>query len=136
VERAQALRVAITVVVHDGQVLLVRPVDRGWQFPAGIVKPGQSVTAVAERETHAETGVHCRVVARLGSRVHPVTGVLAEYLRAEYLTGTPTNGQPGENDAVVWAPIPQVFHFVDRAVTFDPVRTLLEEETHGRAPAR
>jgi 8-oxo-dGTP diphosphatase len=132
---AQAFTVAITVVVRDGEVLLVKPVDRAWQFPAGMVKPEQDSAVVAERETAAETGIHCRVVGRLGDRIHPVTGVHAEYFQAVYLGGEPVNGQPAENDSVTWAPIPRVFDFVDRDLTFDPVRTLLEDDAHGRAHA-
>jgi len=61
-----ALTVAIAVVITDVAVLLVcrRDPDPGgitWQFPAGIVKPGNSASAVAVRETLAETGIHCSV---------------------------------------------------------------------------
>ena len=38
---AAVLAVAVTVVVHDGAVLLVRSRGGGWQFPSGVVKPGQ-----------------------------------------------------------------------------------------------
>ena len=73
---AQALRVAIAVVLRGAEVLLVQRRDGGdlhWQFPAGVVKPGADAAAVAVKETRAETGVHCAVREPLGSRLHPST---------------------------------------------------------------
>jgi hypothetical protein len=76
-----ALRVAISVVVKDGSVLIVSPRDSSvarpssWQFPAGVVKPGADSAAVAVAETLTETGVNCIHLRFLGTRVHPATGV-------------------------------------------------------------
>ncbi|MDF2710606.1 MAG: hypothetical protein K0R62_6258, partial [Nonomuraea muscovyensis] len=83
---AQALRVAIAVVVKGDEVLLVCRRGDGeirWQFPAGMVKPGADPAAVAAQETHGETGVHCRIREQLGERVHPLTGVVASYFLAD-----------------------------------------------------
>jgi 8-oxo-dGTP diphosphatase len=92
VGNAQALRVAIAVVLRDDQVLLVRRRNKAagiaWQFPAGIVKPGENAEEVAVRETLAETGVHCTVAGHIGGRLHPVTGVLCDYFHCLYLAGT------------------------------------------------
>lgn len=82
---AYPLRVAVVVVLRGQDVLLVcrRDADAtgiGWQFPAGVVKPGATSETVAVRETLAETGVHCTGRTSLGSRLHPVTGVICEYV--------------------------------------------------------
>ena len=95
--QAQALRVAIAVVVRGNDVLLV--CRRGsdaltWQFPAGVVKPGAVAESVAVQETHAETGVHCSVRQHLGGRLHPDTGVMADYHLCEYLMGDAVNRDP------------------------------------------
>jgi hypothetical protein len=89
---AQALKVAIAVVVNESKVLVVcrRGEDGGgisWQFPAGMVKLGVASETVAIRETLAETGVHCSIVRKLGSRIHPITHVHCDYLLCAYLTG-------------------------------------------------
>lgn len=59
-QAAQALRVAVAVVVRGSEVLLVcRRDDESagirWQFPAGVIKPGGSPASAAVRETLAET---------------------------------------------------------------------------------
>jgi len=121
---AQALRVAIAVVQREREVLLVcRRGDESisWQFPAGMVKPGRSPAVVAVEETHAETGVRCTVRKHLGSRVHPLTGVVAEYALADYLMGEAENRDPIENAEVVWVPIDQLTKFIPSDRIFPPI---------------
>lgn len=127
---AQSLRVAIAVVVRGSEVLLV--CRRGgdtlrWQFPAGITKPGGSPAEVAVQETHAETGVHCSVRQYLGSRVHPTTGVIAEYHLADYLAGEARNADALENTDVVWAPIENLTRFIPTDSIYPPILTALKE---------
>ena len=133
---AQALRVAIAIVVRLGDVLLVcrrsdDPDSITWQFPAGVVKPGARAEMVAVRETLAETGVRCSVVQHLGSRVHPVTGVLCEYMLCDYLAGEALNADQVENADVVWTPRDKLTQFIPAGRIFPPVLEALEERHVG-----
>ena len=128
---AQAFRVAIAVVVNESDVLIVcrRGEDGGgisWQFPAGVVKPGVSPETVAVRETLGETGVHCTVIRSLGSRLHPITNVLCEYLLCEYLTGNAENVDVVENVSVTWADRRELTRFIPADRIFPPVLEALE----------
>jgi 8-oxo-dGTP diphosphatase len=121
---AQALRVAIAVVTRGDEVLLV--CRRGsdaltWQFPAGVVKPGASPAVVAVEETQAETGIRCTVRERLGSRVHPTTGVVAEYHACDYLMGEVENRDPIENADVAWVPRAALTRFIPEQSIFPPI---------------
>lgn len=125
----QVLRVAIAVVVRGADVLLVcrRDGDRlRWQFPAGMVKPGQQPAAVAVEETHAETGVHCTVRRELGHRLHPVTGVEAHYHLADYLAGEAVNRDALENTDVAWVPITSLGKFIPAEHIYPPIVAALE----------
>lgn len=127
--QAQALRVAIAVVLRGDEVLLVcrRGDDSlSWQFPAGMCKPGAAVTSVAVQETHAETGVHCAVREELGSRVHPKTGVLASYVLCDYLAGEATNRDAVENTDVTWVPLASLTRFIPTENIFPPILSALE----------
>jgi 8-oxo-dGTP pyrophosphatase MutT (NUDIX family) len=127
--QVQALRVAIAVVVRGDEVLLVCRRGDGqlsWQFPAGMVKPGAAPEAVAVQETHGETGVHCAIREHLGTRIHPVTGVLASYYRAEYLAGEATNRDTLENADVTWVPITALTRFIPADRIYTPILTALE----------
>lgn len=128
---AHTLTVAIAIVRDGPRVLLVQ--RRGqdgqsdsWQFPAGMVKPGLTATTVAVRETLSETGVHCSVAGPLGSRVHPITNVLCEYVLCDYLNGEPENRDMGENVSVTWAVTSRLTHFIPAEHIFAPVLAALE----------
>jgi 8-oxo-dGTP diphosphatase len=126
---AQALRVAIAVVLRGDDVLLVCRRGDGelrWQFPAGMVKPGADPATVAVQETHGETGVHCAVREQLGERVHPKTGVVASYFLADHLAGDAANRDPLENVDVTWAPRSALTRFIPADQIFPPVLSALE----------
>lgn len=127
--QAQALRVAISIVIRGNDVLLV--CRRGsdaltWQFPAGVVKPGAASEAVAVQETHSETGVHCSVRQHLGGRLHPQTGVLADYFLCEHLMGEASNLDPLENADVQWVPIAALPRFIPADRIYPPILEALE----------
>jgi 8-oxo-dGTP diphosphatase len=126
---AQALRVAIAVVLRGEDILLVCRRGDGsirWQFPAGMVKPGAVPEAVAVQETHGETGVHCTVREPLGERVHPVTGVVASYYLADHLAGEASNRDPLENVDVAWVPRAALTRFIPQDQIFPPILNALE----------
>ncbi|MFJ2399827.1 NUDIX hydrolase [Streptomyces xanthochromogenes] len=127
---AQALRVAIAIVVRGAEVLLVcRRGDAAlrWQFPAGMVKPGGHAADVAVQETVAETGVHVAVRRRLGERLHPVTGVIADYHLCEYLAGEAVNIDIVENSAVNWVAIKDLTKFIPANSIYQPIMAALED---------
>ncbi|MBT2366159.1 NUDIX hydrolase [Streptomyces sp. ISL-10] len=131
--QAQALRVAIAVVVREDEVLLVcrRGDDASgitWQFPAGVIKPGVKPETATVRETLDETGVHCAVRRSLGERVHPVTGVHCVYFLCEYLAGDATNSDVVENVDVTWAPKSAVGRFISADTIYPPILAALEED--------
>ena len=133
---AQGIPVAIAIVLRGEEVLLVcrRSDDTEsitWQFPAGVVKPGARPDVVAVRETLAETGVRCTVQCELGNRIHPVTGVLCDYLLCDYLAGEATNSDMVENADVVWTPHDKLTRFIPAERIFPPVLKALEERYGG-----
>jgi 8-oxo-dGTP pyrophosphatase MutT (NUDIX family) len=132
---AHMLKVAIAIVVRDdARVLLVQRRGNGgetdsWQFPAGMVKPGLTTATVAARETLAETGVLCAPGRLLGSRIHPRTSVLCEYILCNYLSGEAENRDVGENVSITWAAIDRLTLFIPAHHIYPPVLTALGVDT-------
>jgi 8-oxo-dGTP diphosphatase len=127
------LTVAIAVVTNDTDVLLVcrredDPDAITWQFPAGIVKPGAKARTVAVRETLAETGIHCQVIRHLGSRIHPVTSVYAEYFLCVYLAGQVHNRDADENVDAIWIPRQRIGDFMPAERIYPPALQALSED--------
>jgi 8-oxo-dGDP phosphatase len=70
--------VAVVPIGDDGRVLVIDHYrfitgTRGWEVPAGVIEPGESVTAAAARELLEETGHHAGAYEVLG-RFHPSNG--------------------------------------------------------------
>jgi 8-oxo-dGTP pyrophosphatase MutT (NUDIX family) len=127
----RVLEVAVAVVVKGSDVLIVcrRGGDANgisWQFPAGMVKPGMEPGVVAVRETLAETGVHCLLIRGLGSRVHPITNVLCDYLLCEYMGGEAKNMDLAENVDLTWADKTTLTRYIPAKRIFPPVLETLE----------
>jgi len=55
---AQLLCAAACIQNADGHYLLVRTPLRGWEFPGGVVEPGESLTTGLVREVAEESGYH------------------------------------------------------------------------------
>jgi len=81
---------------------------------------------VAVRETFAETGVHCLLIRELGSRVHPITNVLCDYLLCECMTGEVENMDPAENVGLTWADKATLTRYILPEQIFPPVLEVLE----------
>ncbi|MFI8872440.1 NUDIX hydrolase [Streptomyces sp. NPDC055243] len=126
---AQALRVAIAIVLRGDDVLLVCRRGDGelrWQFPAGMVKPGADPATVAVQETHGETGVHCTIRQDLGERLHPKTGVVAAYYLCDFLAGDASNRDALENVDVTWVPRAALTRFIPQDQIYPPILSALE----------
>lgn len=58
--------VAGLVKNDQGQILMILSPDRGWEYPGGMVEPGETLQAALAREVLEETGVQAEAVAFAG----------------------------------------------------------------------
>lgn len=54
------------VINQDDKILLVKSYIRGWEFPGGFAKSGESITAAAIREVKEESGIDIQLKELLG----------------------------------------------------------------------
>ncbi|MFF8268301.1 NUDIX hydrolase [Streptomyces sp. NPDC016562] len=122
-------RIAGAVVVHEGQVLLIRRrVAEGllsWQFPAGKVEPGESCEEAAIRETREEAGLDVVAVVLLGERVHPITGRQVSYTACEVVGGTAHVADADEVAEIAWVTLSEIPRYIPYGL-FKPVQRHLD----------
>jgi 8-oxo-dGTP pyrophosphatase MutT (NUDIX family) len=127
---AAGLAAVIGVVQREDSILMVQRRikyrDLSWQFPAGVVKPGEEIQDKVQDEVFNETGVHCRVKRYLGARVHDDTKVLCHYFHCTYLDGEAANRDESENSQVTWVKAGNVGKYITTSL-YHEVATLLEQ---------
>lgn len=127
---AEGLAVVIGVVQRDSEILMVRRRVRyrglSWQFPAGVVKPGEEMQDTVESEVLGETGIRCKVQRYMGARVQEETKVLCHYFYCTYLDGEARNMDEHENSQVAWIHVEKVRSYITSSL-YSGVEKLLEE---------
>lgn len=98
---------------QEGQVLLTKSSANGyWQFPKGVIDPGQTSKEAAVREVKEEGGVEAEIIEKLGDSkyVYPdpktkekVFKVVTFY-RMNYLSGSPKDHDFEVSEAGFFAP--------------------------------
>jgi 8-oxo-dGTP pyrophosphatase MutT (NUDIX family) len=134
------LTVAVGVVQRGKDVLLVRRrVPEGtdgslrWQFPAGMIKPKEAGEHAVIEEVREETGIQCKVVDTLGSRIHPDTHTPLQYYLCSYLSGRAKNRDPNENTEVKWINVRRIRQYITSDL-FNKVEEALGGVTKGKLP--
>jgi 8-oxo-dGTP diphosphatase len=126
----QPLKICTAIVIKNDTTLVVkRRIKEGllrWQFPSGTLKHQELSSFRAEKECHEETGISCKATRFLGKRIHPDTKAIIMYWQCQYLTGTPHNNDPHENEAVTWVKKKKALDLFTSNV-FKPVKKLLED---------
>lgn len=123
----------VGIVVRDRDVLMVQRKGNDepltWQFPAGELRPNRDPREKLTTEIFAETGVKVRVVAQIGERLHPDTGVHCLYFRCAYQEGEARNLDSGENSDVAWIAAKRVADYISSDL--DPAVAALLAEIAG-----
>jgi 8-oxo-dGTP diphosphatase len=122
--------IAAAIIVKDRRVLLARRrTSEGklsWQFPAGVVEPGESGEQAAVRETLEEVGLEVVAAKNLGERIHPATGRRMIYVVCEAISGDAHVADADELAAVEWCDKARVAELIPFPF-YGPVQDYLDE---------
>ena len=92
--------VAGLVTNDNGEILLVKSPRRGWEYPGGMVEPGEGLEDALVREIFEESGITARVTSLVGVYKNlTVDSVIVDFT-CEYVSGEPVTSD--ESPEVGW----------------------------------
>ena len=65
-EHTHLVSVAALVTNDKGEILLVNSPWRGWEYPGGLIEPGESFEAALKREVREESGMEVEITGFVG----------------------------------------------------------------------
>ena len=84
----------------DGAILLVLSPRRGWEFPGGLIEPGENIEDALRREIHEESGVDVEITGFVGVSKNVVRNIVNMDFRCRYVSGELTVSE--ESPEVGW----------------------------------
>lgn len=121
--------VAALVTNDNGEILLVKSPLRGWEYPGGLIEPGETFQEALHREIREESGVEVEVNGFVGICKNVQRDIVNIDFTARYIRGELTTSE--ESTEVVWATPQQAREMI----TFPLTRKRLENMLSGRKEA-
>lgn len=100
-EKNHLVSVAALVVNEDGKILLVNSPWRGWEYPGGLIEPGETFQEALHREVREESGVEIEILGFVGICKNIERDVVNIDFVAKYVAGELTPSD--ESTEVIWA---------------------------------
>ena len=121
--------VAALVTNVRGEILLVKSPWRGWEYPGGLIEPGETFREALHREVREEAGVEIEITGFVGICKNVERNIVNIDFTAKYLSGELRPSE--ESTEVIWATPEEAF----KLIQFPLTRKRLENMLSGREEA-
>lgn len=121
--------VAALVTNEKGEILLVNSPWRGWEYPGGLIEPGETFQEALHREVREEAGVEIEITGFVGICKNVEKDIVNIDFTARYVRGELTTSE--ESTEVVWASPEQAMEMI----TFPLTKKRLANMLSGRGEA-
>ena len=99
-EHTHLVSVAALVTNDKGEILLVNSPWRGWEYPGGLIEPGESFETALKREVREESGVEIEITGFVGVCKNVARDIVNIDFTARYTGGELTTSE--ESTEVGW----------------------------------
>lgn len=90
------------LVTNDrGEILLVNSPWRGWEYPGGLIEPGETFEEALRREIREEAGVEIEILRFVGICKNVEKDIVNIDFACRYVSGELTTSE--ESTEVIWA---------------------------------
>ena len=128
-EHTHLVSVAALVTNEKGEILLVNSPWRGWEYPGGLIEPGETFREALHREVREEAGVEIEITGFVGICKNLERDIVNIDFTARYVSGELTTSE--ESTEVRWATPEQALEMI----TFPLTRKRLQNMLSGRGEA-
>lgn len=122
-EKTHLVSVAGLVTNEEGKILLVNSPWRGWEYPGGLVEPGETFEAALRREIREEAGVEIEIQRFVGICKNVEKDIVNIDFACRYVSGDLTTSE--ESTEVVWATPEAAMDMVTFPLTKKRLRNML-----------
>ena len=122
--------VAALVTNEEGKILLVNSPWRGWEYPGGLIEPGETFEEALHREVREESGVEIRITSFVGICKNVGLDIVNIDFTAQYTGGSLTTSD--ESTEVGWFTAEEAFEMITFPLTKKRLTNMLERNKNAK----
>ena len=115
--------VAGLVTNEEGKILLVKSPWRGWEYPGGLIEPGETFQQALHREIREEAGVEVEITGFVGICKNVERDIVNIDFTCRYISGELTTSE--ESTEVIWATPEEAFELITFPLTKKRLKQML-----------
>ena len=129
-EPTHKVSVAGLVTNEEGKIQLVNSPWRGWEYPGGLIEPGETFQEALHREIREAAGVEVEITGFVGICKNVEKDIVNIDFTCRYVGGELTTSE--ESTEVIWATPEEAFQMI----TFPLTKKRLQQMLSGSKDAR
>lgn len=115
--------VAALVTNEEEKILLVKSPWRGWEYPGGLIEPGETFQQALHREIREEAGVEVEITGFVGICKNVEKDIVNIDFTCRYVSGELTTSE--ESTEVIWATPEEAFDLITFPLTKKRLKQML-----------
>lgn len=115
--------VAALVRNKEGKILLVNSPWRGWEYPGGLIEPGETFQEALKREVREEAGVEIEITGFVGICKNVERNIVNIDFTAQYVSGELTPSE--ESTEVIWVTAEEALKLVTFPLTLKRLKNMI-----------